>query len=162
MRLKLFSLIKKYSLIVLILCCVLLTGCTGGDSLDEIFIPTSGDYKIHLTSDYYIFRVNSGKIIVALREDIGGSMNYKNVFDDVKARIISEVGYDENFIIAKQNKSQDLSEVDNDTYYWILDMKNECSYGPYNYDEFLEEKKELGVPDEIKLKNLNEYKKDYS
>jgi len=53
-------------------------------------------------------------------------------------------------------------EDNNEGYYWIRDINNETSYGPYDYDEYLEKREELGVPDEVELTNLDEYKKDYS
>jgi len=156
MEKKIFVTLRRYSLIVLMSLSVILTGCSFSD-IGESFIPTPGDYKIHLTSDYEVFMANSESIVIVNQQE--GS----HVFDNpTKARKISKVGCDENFIVARQDMYINQKEDNNEGYYWIRDINNETSYGPYAYDEYLEKREELGVPDEVELINLDEYKKDYS
>jgi len=153
MEKKIFITLMKYSLIVLISLSVILTGCSS--DIAESFIPTPGDYRIHLTSDYDVVRVNSDCIVVVHQQD--GSY----VFDNPsKSRKISKVGYDDNFIVARQDMYIDQADDNNEGYYWIRDINNETNYGPYDYNNYLEKREELGVPDEVELKSLDKYKKE--
>ena len=36
--------------------------------------------------------------------------------------------------------------------YWILNTKTADVYGPYSFDDYIRIKKELGVPETLKLK----------
>lgn len=152
MEKKIFVTLRKCNLVVLILLSVILTGCSS--DIAESFIPTPGDYTIHLTSDYDVVRVNSESIVIVNQD---GSY----VFDNLsKSRKISMVGYDDNFIVAKQDMYTNQKEDNTEGYYWIRDINNETSYGPYDYNNYLEKRAELGIPNEVELKNLDKYKKN--
>ncbi len=110
MEIKIFVTLRKYSLIVLISLSIVLTGCSS--DIAESFIPTPGDYKIHLTSDYDVVRVNSESIVVVNQED--GSYVLDN---PSKSRKISKVGYDDNFIVARQNMYIHQKDDNNEGYY---------------------------------------------
>lgn len=154
MKKKILVALKIFSVIVLILFSAILIGCSF-DDIGKSFIPTTGDYKIHLTSGYYVVRVNSKNIVLV---DENGSYIFDN---PAKSRNISKVGYNENFIVARQDMYSNQDEDNNEGYYWIHDIINETSYGPYDYHEYLEKRSELEVPIEVELNNLNKYKKDY-
>lgn len=155
MNKNILRILKIISVILFMSLSAILTGCSLSE-IAESFIPTSGDYKIHLTSDYYVVRVNSERTIVVYE-------NGSYVFDSPeKAGKISKVGCDENFIVARQDIYVDQEEDNYEGYYWIRDINNETSHGPYDYDTYLEKREELGVPAEVELQNLDKYKKDYS
>jgi len=140
---------------------VILTGCSFSE-ISKSFIPTSGDYKILLTSNYYIVRINSKSI------EIKGGLEDRRVPDDriddysTKRCKISMVGCNEDFIVARQDMYVDQKYDNNEGYYWIIDVNTDTDYGPFNYDEYLEKREELGISDSLELKRLDEYKKDYS
>ena len=80
---------------------------------------------------------------------------------------VVEVGHDKRFIIAKQNEKwykpnpDDPRRVlDYDVFhYWILDTSVPIAHGPLTLDEYVEKRKELGVPEGIKLMNVYEHTK---
>ena len=74
--------------------------------------------------------------------------------DDSYTHIISPqvIGTDWNddFIVVKRD-ADDLTDSPDDIEWYIIEVQNQIVYGPYKYDEYLQERKELSVPNELKL-----------
>lgn len=67
---------------------------------------------------------------------------------------IIEVKKDEKYILIGQNKQQhDLDYETKVYYYWIINKHSSSVYGPYTLDKYLAKKKELDVPESLKLKS---------
>ena len=81
---------------------------------------------------------------------------------------VVDVGHDDRFIIAKQNVLRRRSPNDpKDTYmepdrnkfqYWILDTSRPEVYGALTAMAFDEKRKELGVPEGIRMKDVYAYR----
>lgn len=144
---------KKFILIIVALS-TLLTGCVVGAGM--------GDYTIKLTSSYSIIRNSSQSIDIY--------SNSKLITENPSSAIITDVAFDDTYIIAKQTglKSKDTQDptskkvLDNSKeYYWIIVTNDEAIYGPLSYEDFLSKKKELSLPDTLELKKIDYYKKIY-
>ena len=90
----------------------------------------------------------------------GGSMIYqsfkKNCFKNegilIKGGVL-KVNKDNVFILVGQNKEQfDLNYKTEVYFYWIINKHSSDVYGPLVFEDYLERKAELGVPDNLKLK----------
>ena len=102
--------------------------------------------------------------------DIGyceGSTIYKSIKKNYYQTIliqggILEVSKNRDFILVGQNKQQiDLKHKTDVYYYWIIIKDNSEVFGPLTFDEYMIKKKEMGVPECLKLKceknNLDNY-----
>ena len=87
--------------------------------------------------------------------DIGnpeGSMIYKSyqreVFSEIKIYgEVTVVNHDENFIIAIQRKSDKAENTNNKILsYFIINKKTDAIYGPLSERNYIQKRKELGVP----------------
>lgn len=130
----------------LILLMVILTGCPGAiDSLT--WKELSGGYIYHEQAGQpfiekessekgipgWIFSYDFNKeFIIALEKDIQLSEQKKNEL------ITTGDFYD---FVKKKGYSE----------YWIITHENDSIYGPFKRVEYMQTRKELGVPDELKL-----------
>ncbi|MFR3911003.1 MAG: DUF3997 domain-containing protein [Clostridium paraputrificum] len=51
-----------------------------------------------------------------------------------------------------------ITKKENINSYWIIDMENDLTYKNMSYEEFYEKREELGISNELKLTNPNEFK----
>ena len=66
---------------------------------------------------------------------------------------IIEVDHNDSYILVGQNKSQADDEFDGDVnYFWIVVKMSSDIFGPLSFEQYLEKKKELGVPERLRLK----------
>lgn len=143
---------KKFALILTVIISIIVTGCSN--------YPYLGD-------GYRFNQIRQSLCIV-------DSENYIVIGSE-----ILKYAFDSNFIIAAQRPWDSVPNIKNMTYYqsnkafarstflqyWIIYKKkkdvpigksNKYSnvYGPYKRDAYLAKKKELGVPDNLKLKSV--------
>ncbi len=125
--------LKKIILIVSILSGLQFMGC-------EYISPNKDDYSFNISENYQVYHVG------------GTSITNKSGNDIVEPNVIG-VGWDKRFIIVNQ-------ERENINSYWIIDMENNIVYEEMNYEEFKQKREELGISNEVKLTNPDEFKKD--
>lgn len=104
----------------------------------EYISPNKDDYSFNISENYKVFHAGTT------------SVNYDNGFTIIPYDVIS-VGWDERFIIA-ENKEESIQN------YWIIDMENDITYKNMSYEEFYEKREELGISNELKLTNPNDFK----
>lgn len=130
---------KKIGFILSIILMIGMVGCSG-----------LGDYQIELINGYRVVSYSAHDQRIRSSEDT----DYISIpsFDDAdKGECLETVGHDGKvYIIAKTNL--DL--------YYILNTRKNIIYGPFNKTEFDKKKKDLNIPKNVKLKDLNEYDKD--
>ena len=93
--------------------------------------------------------------------------SWNDTIPTIPANVV-ELGHDKRFILAKRNELKRRNPDDpNDPYmlpdpgvfdYWILDTRTPIVYGPFTLDEYTAKRTELGVPNRIKLKDVNAYR----
>lgn len=109
-------------------------------------IGCSGIGTEHLIGDYYLTKID----YVDSEIDISFQLNESSFIGVVPPKII-EVGFNESFIIAKQQSNEE-----GEFGYYIVPLQNkvhkspdENKIGPLTIDEFKLKRKALGVPDEL-------------
>ncbi|GKX68959.1 DUF3997 domain-containing protein [Inconstantimicrobium mannanitabidum] len=128
------------------------------------FVPPvsgGGDFSYNITKKYKFARTNRYSSYI-----------YDDVEDNDLCRIdtfVDSFGFDDNFIIAKQVRPKEVyhDEIytpkvpdENETWYWIMDIKIDKRYGPYkNLNDFNKAKNQLKVSNNIKLYPYNHYRK---
>ncbi len=123
--------------------------------------PGAADFSAKLCGDYYVHRISAHQIQVS-------PMSWNRDTPIIPTKVV-ELGHNQRFIVAKQNHLKRRSP-DNlqDTYmepnpgvfsYWILDVSAPKAYGPMTEDEFWPQRKALGVPDVLTMKNVYSYRK---
>ncbi|MGC6471095.1 MAG: hypothetical protein ACON4E_07505 [Flavobacteriales bacterium] len=112
-----------------------------------MMIGCSGIEVENLIGDYYLTKID----YVDSELDLSYKLNESGSFIGVIPPKIIEVGYNESFIIAK-NQSNKNGEIS----YYIVPLRNkvhkspdENKIGPLTIDEFKLKRKALGVPDEL-------------
>ncbi|MBU3137949.1 DUF3997 domain-containing protein [Clostridium gasigenes] len=67
-----------------------------------------------------------------------------------------------------QNKDSDIitkkdieSIPEKDHEFWIIEVEKEIVHGPFNEEEFQQERKNISVLESMELKELDSYKKDF-
>ncbi len=74
------------------------------------------------------------------------------LYECVVPNEVVEIGWNDEFILAKQHPREYFEPANTAiTHWYIIDVKNERVYGPLTQPQFLEKKRELGVPQEIEL-----------
>jgi len=106
------------------------------------FGPGMADFSYKLSGDYSLAKAGNGRI---------WSNNKQIVTDDV-----TEISWDEDFILAKQEVL--TKQQNKNINYWIINVKENKTYGPLNEEEFNNKRKELNVNDELKLEKREKYK----
>lgn len=125
----------------------LLSGCGPRNG----FIPLVGDYSLIVGS--------ANVVVIVYRGD-------DPLIDklEIPEKVIG-VGYDETFILAKQQELGGLpgsgfgppEPIPGRFNYWILNVKSNKIWGPLAIEEFTALRKELGVSESIKLHDASDY-----
>jgi hypothetical protein len=118
------------------------------------------DFSTQIAGDYYIHRTSAHQIIIAPRS---GS----DETPVIPTKVV-ECDFDSRFIIARQQELQRRNLNAQDIYmepapgkfhYWILDVHAPTVYGPFTLEEFTGQRKILGVPDHLVLKDVYSFRK---
>jgi hypothetical protein len=123
--------------------------------------PAVADFSAKLCGDYYVHRAAAHQIQIS-------PMRWRGDTPIIPEKVV-ELGHDQRFVVAEQNHLKRRSP-DNlqDTYmepdpgvfsYWILDVSVPKAYGSLTEDEFWKKRKELGVSDELTMKDVYSYRK---
>ena len=133
-----------------------LTGCSGFNSFVG---PGSSDYSYHVAGSYIVFRSSTNNIIVI--HDPADP--YAGTTPIIPSKVI-EIAWDDKIIIAKQQGLKEKSKGsgymipdDNVLNYWILDTEAYNIYGPFNKEDFINQRKKLKVSDSLELKSVESY-----
>ena len=133
-----------------------LTGCSGFNSFVG---PGSSDYSYHVAGNYIVFRSSTNDIKVI--HDPADS--YAGTTPQIPSKVI-EIAWDDKIIIAKQQGLKEKSKGsgymipdDNVLNYWILDTEAYNIYGPFNKEDFINQRKKLKVSDSLELKSVESY-----
>lgn len=132
---------------------VFLSGCFG---------PGMEDFSYTVGSGYMLVRTSSHQISVV---PIDGNDGTK---PEIKAKVV-QIAWDERYVIAKQlglkkaypdnpNNSYEVPD-ENVVQYFILDTIDLKLYGGFDFDEFQQQEKELGITEKMVLKDVNSYSK---
>jgi hypothetical protein len=138
---------------LLLLVCV--TGC------DMAIGPGHADFSTKIAGDYHIHRTSAHQIMIA-------PSGWSDETPVIPAKVV-ECDFDSRFIIARQQELQGRSPNDpKDTYmepapdkyhYWILDVKVPKVYGPFTREQFGAQRKTLGVPESLSLKDVYSFRR---
>ncbi|WP_157805836.1 DUF3997 domain-containing protein [Bacillus sp. mrc49] len=136
----------KYIFIFLCFYCSL-AGCSG-----------LSDYEVDLPGSYSIVSTSEHQVTISPKISEG---SWDSAAVPVK---VVEVGWDKNFILAKQVVLLDDPENTNNTeipatenyHYWIIDIKTGVVTGPLDEQNFVDKKSELSISKDIKLKNVED------
>ena len=128
---------------------IMLTGCAG-----------LADYSLDLPGNYSIVRTSAHQVKVApkISDSHWGS--------DVIPTKVTEVAWDDNYILAKQlglvndPKSSNGYQIPNndDVHFWILEIKSGEVLGPLDEVNFVEKKNEFGISESVILKKIEDLK----
>jgi len=126
-------------LYIILAIAMFLTSCTGAVS-----------YRKELIKDYELLAIDeyNGMSIVGYKDQVRIGIVGAFVFN---------VGYNNDFIIAKQHPLLPNGKVDiGITYFYIIPIKNKISdfpeenkIGPLSEEQFLRKRKEMGVPTDL-------------
>ena len=119
-----------------------------------------GDFSTKLCGDYYIHCTSAHQIHVS-------PSSWNSDTPRIPPKVV-ELGHDDRFIIAKQNHlKRRRPNNPNDTYmepdpgvysYWILDVSMPKVFGPFSKDDFDKKRGELGVPNDLAMKDVYSYR----
>jgi hypothetical protein len=124
-----------------------------------IFTSCNNEDHFQIIGGHYKFNYNP-RSEIALKDN-----NIKDgVYDIVEGHILFYCN-NSDFIIASQkpkdsikkpfgldyDQGRNLVFKSNYSQYWIITLKNDSLYGPYKKEEYLKERKKLGIPDNFKL-----------
>jgi hypothetical protein len=105
-------------------------------------------YEEQIQDYYYLIAVDDEKYMDISYNNGGGTFS-------VIPSTVFAVGYNENFIIAKQHPCYFAEPIDKTiTHYYIIPIKNNPNnnaIGPLTLEQFYEKRKELNVPDSVKF-----------
>ncbi len=128
---------------------IMLTGCAG-----------LVDYSLDLPGNYSIVRTSAHQVKVApkISDSHWGS--------DVIPTKVTEVAWDDNYILAKQlglvndPKSSNGYQIPNneDVQFWIIEIKSGKIFGPLDEVNFVEKKKEFGISESVIIKKIGDLK----
>ena len=134
---------------------LLVFGCNG-----LAYGPGVSDFSAELSNDYFIHHTSAHQIVVA-------PISFNDETPIIPTRVI-EVGYDQNFIVAKQQLLERLNpDTPNDGLlapipdafqYWILDFQAEKFHGPLTLEDYRSKRTTLGVPETIQLSSVYDYR----
>ena len=123
---------------------ILLCGCEIG------FGPGIQDFEAKLPGGCYIWRSSAHQI------SIKGSI-------EIPVKVL-ELDHDDSFLIVKQQDLQPRSPQDlydgymepkpDAFHFWIANLKTHDVYGPLTTEEFDRKRKDLGVPGELRMRDV--------
>ncbi|WP_209020961.1 DUF3997 domain-containing protein [Evansella clarkii] len=128
---------------------MMLTGCAG-----------LADYSYDLPGDYSIVRTSAHQVTIAPK------ISESNWGSDIIPKKVTEVAWDDNYILVKQlglmidPSSRNGYQIPNndDIYFWIIEFKTREVLGPLDDEGFIRMKHELGILDNVILKNVEDLK----
>lgn len=134
---------------MLVLFIMMLTGCAG-----------LADYSYDLPGDYSIVRTSAHQVTIAPK------ISESNWGSDIIPKKVTEVAWDDNYILVKQlglmidPSSRNGYQIPNndDIYFWIIEFKTGEVLGPLDDEGFIRMKHELGILDNVILKNVEDLK----
>ncbi|MCL1909633.1 MAG: DUF3997 domain-containing protein [Kiritimatiellaeota bacterium] len=135
-------------------------GCIA--SGDWMIGPGVQDFTAELCGNYSIWRTSAHYIKIS-----PASGRYNESTPIVPEKVV-EVGHDDIFIVAKRNDLRRRGLNPNDNYmepapgvfdYWILDTSVPEVHGPMTLDEYAQKRQELGISENVGLKDIYEYRK---
>ena len=130
--------------ITLLTCCACVIGCDG-------FGPGYTDFHVELGHNCQLIQM-SGSIV---NITVDGSLSEE---DCVPAKVVS-CGFGQKYIIAKQQLlDEKYNPVSGKYQFWIVDAPQKKRYGPFAEKEFSAKRKELGVPESIKMRSTDSYR----
>jgi len=144
---------KKIAFFLIFFSLFIMNGCIPG--------PGISDFSFDLPNDYQVVRSSSHDVKVVPKS------GWTSDNQIIPSKVI-EVVWDDNYILAKQNRL--MREKPNDPnrtyeipdtskeYYWILDTSKKESFGPYDLKQFSEIRKSLNIDEKLKLKPVKEYR----
>jgi hypothetical protein len=118
------------------------------------------DFSTKIAGDYHIHRTSAHQIMIAPR-------SWSDETPVIPTKVV-ECDFDSRYIIARQQELQRRNLNPSDTYmepapgkfhYWILDVRHPRVYGPLTPDEFAAQRKELGVPESLVLKDVYSFRR---
>ena len=125
--------------------CIFACGCDG-------FGPGLTDFSADFGNGCELYQSSAQVVEISVDK----SLDPKNC---VPAKVV-ECGYNVKFVIAKQQKLDAKgTPIHGEYQYWIVDAQQKKRYGPFSVNEFTAKRKELGVPDSIKLRSANSFRK---
>lgn len=122
-------------------------------------ISRPGDWHAPVVGGYKVFSFSAD--VIEVRDDD----SFENR-PGIPKKVV-ELGHNPRYIIAKQEEFR-VSFEDNQTHeslipgqykYWILDLATDTMWGPLEYDEYLDKRENLGVPPDLSLRDVYDYKK---
>ena len=124
---------------------VCLSGCGG-------LGPGGTDFTAYLPYGYFLFQSSAHNIVIAPCDN----WNDKT---EIPTMVVS-CGFNSSYILAKQQlmDAKQRSPLPGKYQYWIIYAVTKERYGPFTEVEFNAKRKELGVPEEIKLKGKDSYR----
>lgn len=116
------------------------------------------DYEVELPGNFSIVSTSEHLVTISPKENEGSWGSAV-----VPAKVV-EVGWDKNFILAKQVDLVDDPEIANNTvipdmdtsHYWIIETGTEVITGPLDEQSFTDKKTELSISKDIKLKAVED------
>lgn len=120
----------------------------------------AADYDIELPGGYSILRTSAHQVTIAPKTGETSWGAYK-----IPAKV-TEVGWDEKYIIAKQINMVEDPKSDNgveisdeqESFYWILNTENDVAIGPLSETDFSTKKEELGISQKVLFKKVKSIK----
>ncbi len=132
---------------------MLLSGCVS---------PGMEDYSYTVGTDYMLVRTSGHQISVVPEDGNGGTK------PEIKAKVV-QIAWDERYVLAKQlglkkaypdnpNNSYEIPD-EKAVQYFILDTIDLKLYGGLNFEQFKQQRIDLGVSDKLILKDVDSYPK---
>lgn len=140
---------KKNLFIILIIAMFSISGCAQTDTPKEL------KYSYDLVDNFFLYKSNDDIVGIAIKS------NDSNENEEKKKIIlenISKVSWNENFILAEQIERIQLGKEEKKVY-WIINSNTQQIYGPNEYEEFNNQRKELNIDENLELKSPDSYKK---
>ncbi|NBI05875.1 DUF3997 domain-containing protein [Senegalia massiliensis] len=140
---------KKNLFIILIIAMFSISGCAQTDTPKEL------KYSYDLVDNFFLYKSNDDIVGIAIKS------NDSNENEEKKKIIlenISKVSWNENFILAEQIERIQLGKEEKKIY-WIINSNTQQIYGPNEYEEFNNQRKELNIDENLELKSPDSYKK---
>ncbi|EJO5347742.1 DUF3997 domain-containing protein [Clostridium botulinum] len=137
-------------ILTIVLIPLLLYGCAG-----------AMDFQISLPRGYSVLRSSAHMITINKKK-------YENSLDEtVIPAKVDEIVWNDKYILVKQIalKKRDTSNEDDayeipdqsKVYYWIIQIDTDEVYSLLSYEEFMEKKKELHIPNNLILEKVSFY-----
>lgn len=119
------------------------------------------DFDIDLSDGYTIIRRSGHDVVIVTR------INEYMFSNDIVPPKVVEVAWNEDYILAKQlelvidpNSHNNIPIPDDKKdFYWIIVTESGEVFGPLTFEQFNTKKEELGIPNDLILKNVEEFRK---